>query len=153
MGRFLIQPVYRLDISTSPILINCKIQDTYHIYRAEIIISGACLNLSAYLICGIVYGSLNIGGLLSALDLNYNPGTVIRRTEHIIDGTLAIPVHGVHFLVSKIQIDYPSVRNNLIQELYHHILTGLLSKNQLEHIIVKKVCILKILRHKSKLID
>ena len=41
----------------------------------------------------------------------------------------------------------PSVRNDLIQEFDHNILGGLPSEDQLEHIIVKKIRILKLIQH------
>ena len=53
----------------------------------------------------------------------------------------------MHLLVNKLKILNLSVRNHLIQKLDHHILCGFSSKDQLEHIIVKKIRILKLIQH------
>ena len=49
----------------------------------------------------------------------------------------------MHLLVNELQVNNLPVRNDLIEELDHHVLRGLSSKDQLEHIVIKQICILK----------
>ena len=48
----------------------------------------------------------------------------------------------MHLLVPELQIHNIPVSYHLIQELNHHVLSGLPSEHQLEDIVIKQVCIL-----------
>ena len=85
--------------------------------------------------------------MLSSLHLYNDSRPVIRLAEHIIDSPLGISLNRMHFLVDELQIQNLPVKNNLIQKLNHHVLCGLPSKHQLEHLIIQQVCILKFVRH------
>ena len=145
MDVFLVKTVNCPDIRIPLILINIEIQNINYINRAKSIIGTTRINLVSNLKRRIVYRTFNIGLLLTPLHLNNDTRTVISLAEHVINRILPIPIHGLHLLIHEFQIHNIPVINNLIQELDHDILTGLLSKDQLKHIIVKQVGILKVI--------
>ena len=129
--------------------VHLEIENVDNVYRQESIILCPGIHLSLYLKGRIIYRSFRIERLLPSLDLHYNSGTIVCLAEHVIDRTLAVPLHCVHLLVHEVEVYNLPVGYDLIQELNHHIFTGLLSKDQLEHIIVKEVSILEKVRHNS----
>ena len=148
MRLLFIKTINCLHLRIPLVLIYIKIQNIDYINRAKSIIRSSGINLISHLERRIVNRTFNIGSLLTSLHLNDDSRAVICLAEHVINRILLLPVHGLHFFVHKLQVYNRPVINYLIQELDHHILTGLLSKDQLEHIIVKQVSILKLVLHK-----
>ena len=149
MSPFLAKSENCLHFRITLILINVEIQNIDYINRAKGIISTPRSHLVSNLKRRIINRAFHIGILLTSLHLDNNPCTVICLTEHVINRILLLPVHGFHFLVHKLQVYNRPVINHLIQELDHHVLTGLLTKYQLEDIVVQQVRILEFVKHKS----
>ena len=59
----------------------------------------------------------------------------------------------MNLLVGKLHINNLPVCNHLIEKLNHHILCGLLSKNQLKRQIVQQISIFKIQMHKNLILN
>ena len=117
--------------------IHLEVQDIDHINRQEVICISTCFHLALNLECRVIYGPLWVERLFSSLYFDDYSCAAIGLAEHVINHAFCITFCWVHFLVNELQVNNLPVRDNLIEEFNHHVLCGLSSKDQFEHVIIK----------------